>query len=204
MTSAMNSGLSKSGYIAFALGVSVAGMGVVHANDAYLARSYGWLKPITSCSKGSSLFMPAACPAPTLTAQEMVVKLKEDGLPVAAIAEITGVERKTVYAWLSGGAVRSHNHDRIESIYKLLQEGKTSDLRSLYRFWNRKSDDGQSLSLALQEEPLDREKVREKLVVLWPLAERQHVTDRSSSTPSTLKSNPFLRESREVGLVMDV
>lgn len=204
MIGAMNSSFSKGGYVAAAIGVSIVGIGAVHANEADLARSYGWLQPITSCSKGRALSPATARPAPSLTTKEMVVKLKEDGLPVAAIAEITGVERKTVYAWLSGGAVRSNNYNRIESIYKLLQEGKTSDLRSLYRFWNRKSEDGKSLSMALQEEPLNRNEVRERLVELWPLAEKQHLAVRVSSTSSTLKKNPFLRESREVGLVMDV
>lgn len=202
MTMATSTGSSK-GYLAFALGMGMAGISAAQTNDAFLARPYGWLPPITSYSKGKVSSLSTTRVAPSLTANEMISKLKEEGLPVAAIAEITGVERKTIYAWLAGGAIRPHNHDRIESIFRLLQEEKQADLRSLYRFWNRKFNDGSSLSMALQHDVLDKESIRAKLAELWPLAKKQQVANRGQTTSSGLKNNPYLRESREVGLTLD-
>lgn len=203
MTIATSTGSSK-GYLAFALGMGIAGVSAAHTNDAFLARPYGWLPPITSYSKGKVSSLSTTRVAPSLTANEMISKLKDEGLPVAAIAEITGVERKTVYAWLAGGAIRSHNHNRIESIFLILQEEKLADLRSLYRFWNRKSDGGTSLSMALQHEILDKELIRAKLAELWPLAKKQQLANNEKTTTSSLKNNPYLRESREVSLTLDV
>lgn len=198
-----NTSISSKSYIAVAFGMGFAGISAVHANESFLAQSYGWLSPITSYSKGSVLPPKSTRASPSLTAKEMVVQLKDEGLPVAAIAEITGVERKTVYAWLSGGAVRPHNHDRIESVFKLLQSDRQADLRSLYRFWNRKFEDGSSLSTAFQEALLDKDDIRSKLAELWPLAKKQQLSASNFSIGDGLKNNPFLRDSREVGLSLD-
>src|SRR5438132_1271917 len=73
----------------------------------------------------------------SLSSQEIVKWLKDEGIPLAVIAEIAGVERKSVYAWLGGGAVKPHNQERLEKIYALLNENKLTNLRHLYRFWSR-------------------------------------------------------------------
>lgn len=36
------------------------------------------------------------------SAHEILVELKNDGFPIATIASMAGVERKTIYAWLDG------------------------------------------------------------------------------------------------------
>ena len=74
-------------------------------------------------------------------------------------AEIAGVERKSVYAWLGGGAVKPHNQERLEKIYNLLNEGKLTNLRHLYRFWSRNIIGNQSLGLLFEEKILDDEKL---------------------------------------------
>jgi hypothetical protein len=48
------------------------------------------------------------------TVQDMVVSLRDNGLPISAIAEIAKVERKTVYSWLDGTDVRETNAARVE------------------------------------------------------------------------------------------
>jgi hypothetical protein len=198
----ISTSISSKGYLAVALGMGVAGTSPVHASEAFFMQSYGWLSPITSYSKGNVLSSKSSRVAPSLTAKEMVVQLRDEGLPVAAIAEITGVERKTVYAWLSGGAVRPYNDNRIKSVFKLLQSDQQADLRSLYRFWNRKFENGSSLSTAFQETLLDEDDIRSKLAELWPLAKKQQSAKNSSSS-GDLKNNSFLRDSREVGLSLD-
>lgn len=190
--------------LAVVFGMGIAGISAVQANEAFLARSYGWLSPITSYSKGIVLSPKSSHAKASLTAKEMVVQLKDDGLPVAAIAEITAVERKTVYAWLSGGAVRPGNHNRIESVFRLLQEDRQADLRSLYRFWNREFEDGSSLSTAFQADALDKDAIRAKLAELWPLAKKQQLATRNLPVAAELKNNPFLRGSREAGFSLDV
>src|ERR1700722_18944739 len=52
-----------------------------------------------------------------LSSNEIVAWLKNEGLPIALIAEITFVERKSVYAWLNGGAIRPYNQARLEKIH---------------------------------------------------------------------------------------
>ena len=50
-----------------------------------------------------------------------------------------------------GGAVKSHNQERLEKIYSLLNENKLTSLRHLYRFWSRNVVGEQSLGSLLQD-----------------------------------------------------
>ena len=56
------------------------------------------IPPITSFAS-STEYLRIVSPA---TAQEMIADLRQGGIPVSAIAEAMGVERKTIYAWLTG------------------------------------------------------------------------------------------------------
>lgn len=138
----------------------------------------------------------------SLSNQEIVKWLRDEGIPLAIIAEMAGVERKSVYAWLGGGVVKPHNQERLQNIYSLLKEGKLTDLRHLYRFWSRKVIGEQSLGLLLKEKTLDEASIRHALTQLWPLAKREALRDRSSNAP--IQSNPFIRDSREVTTSYDV
>jgi len=132
-----------------------------------------------------------------LSCQEVVKWLRDEGIPIAVIADIAGVERKSVYAWLVGGAVKPHNQERLGKIYSLLNEGKLTNLRHLYRFWSRNIIDEQSLGYMFQENVLDEVSIRHALAQLWPLAKKEALRERSTSSNASTKSNPFFRDSRE-------
>src|ERR1700722_2753997 len=140
---------------------------------------------------------------PSLSSQEIVVWLREEGIPIAVIAEIAGVERKSVYAWLSGGAVKAHNQERLEKVYSLLNENKLTSLRHLYRFWSRNIIGEQSLASMLQAKVLDEVSIRNALSQLWPLAKKEEIREGLGTSTSSIKSNSFLRESREVSTSYD-
>ncbi len=131
-----------------------------------------------------------------LSSQEIVKWLRDEGIPLAVIAEIAGVERKSVYAWLGGGAVKPHNQERLEKIYTLLNEGKLTNLRHLYRFWSRNVVGERSLGLLFEEKVLDEASIRHSLTQLWPLAKKEALRDGASTV--SIQSNPFIRDSREV------
>ncbi len=135
---------------------------------------------------------------PSLSSQEIVTWLREEGIPIAVIAEVAGVERKSVYAWLSGGAVKAHNQERLEKVYSLLNENKLTSLRHLYRFWSRNIIGEQSLASMLQAKVLDEISIRNALSQLWPLAKKEEIREGLGTITSSIKSNSFLRESREV------
>lgn len=139
-----------------------------------------------------------------LSSQEMVAWLRKEGLPISVIAEIAGVERKSVYAWLNGGAVKSHNQERLEKICSLLNENKLATLRHLYLFWFRSLKGAPSLASLLQEKVLDETSIRRTLSQLWPLAKKDEVNEESNPPIATVKSNPILRESREAFINYDV
>lgn len=132
-----------------------------------------------------------------LSSQEIVAWLRKEGIPIAVIAEVAGVERKSVYAWLNGGAVKAQNQERLAKIYSLLNENKLTNLRHLYRFWSRGVKGEQSLASMLQEKVLDESSIRTALSQLWPLAKKEEARE-GSSVPNTIPPNSFLRESREV------
>ncbi len=132
-----------------------------------------------------------------LSSQEIIKWLRKEGIPLAVIADIAGVERKSVYAWLGGGAVKPHNQERLEKIYSLLNEDKLTNLRHLYRFWSRDVE-GHSLSFLFQEKILDEASIRRALTQLWPLAKKEALRESSTSSTASIKSNPFFRDSHEV------
>lgn len=134
-----------------------------------------------------------------LSANEIVLWLKNEGMPIAIIAELTFVERKSVYAWLDGGAIRSHNQERLEKIYSLLNENKRASLRNLYRFWSRTLPSQRSLTELFQDKILDETAIRNVLEYLWPLAQKEQNRESSKQLSSEqIRSISFLRESREV------
>lgn len=179
------------------------GIAAITVNDAYVARDFGWLRPITSFSKAvAATIKPVGKRA--LTPNEIVAQFREEGLPVAIIADVCSVERKTVYAWLAGGLIRPHNQERLEQLYALLSKDKLAEMRDLYRFWNRSLIDGSSLGLLLKQPVLDGSAIEAALGQLWPLAQKQQEFASKNVSSGNIKSNPFLRESREVGLSNDV
>lgn len=116
--------------------------------------------------------MAAAAKASSANAQEMVRSLRDAGLPMAAIAEMARVERKTVYAWLDGGEARAERESRLAEIHALLI-GSRLDLHALWRVSGRPLTSGMNLKQALGSEVLDEQVIREAFAELQPAVERQ-------------------------------
>jgi len=106
-----------------------------------------------------------------LQTSDMVCVLRDMGLPMAALADILDVERKTVYLWADGAIARSENHDRLVQVHALLSHEATRSLRFFHRFWDRKLPDGGTLRGILTEGHLDADRTRVALDFLRP-----HVT----------------------------
>ena len=133
-----------------------------------------------------------------LTAQQIVLWFRDEGLPIPAIADIAGVERKLIYAWMNGGPIRESNQERLENLYRLLSEKKQTELIHLYRFWNRQLMNGMSLSTLLCEDTLNFQAIKAALSELWPLALRAKKNTKPYGQENIGKSNPFLDEIGEV------
>lgn len=177
---------------------AIIGLGCVFGTSSngateFMLRPQMWIKQRTAYFGTAEVIRH-----PSLSSQEIVVWLREEGIPIAVIAEVAGVERKSVYAWLSGGAVKAHNQERLEKVYSLLNENKITSLRHLYRFWSRHIIGEQSLASMLQAKVLDEISIRNALSQLWPLAKKEEIRESLSTSTSSIKSNSFLRESREV------
>lgn len=155
--------------------------------------------PQTTAYLGASNSVSTTSQSNFLSSNEIVEWLKSEGLPIALIAEITFVERKSVYAWINGGAIRSYNQERLEKIYTLLNENKIADLRNLYRYWSRVVPNQRPLSLLFRDKDLDEKSISLVLSHLWPLAEKEQKRGFAKHLSSDqIKSNAFLRDIREV------
>lgn len=59
------------------------------------------------------------------TTQELVAALKERGMPIAAIADVLDVERKTVYSWLDDAVeANGSNYSRLNQVHMVLAENR--------------------------------------------------------------------------------
>lgn len=137
-------------------------------------------------------------PTGSLTAQKIVSWFRNEGLPVAAIADIARVKRKSVYAWVNGGLIREPNQERLEKLYDLLSDKKQAELIHLYRFWNRQLNSGTSLGILLCEESLNVQAIEAALSELWPMALRAKKSAMMHGGKNSGKNNPFLDEIGEV------
>jgi hypothetical protein len=89
----------------------------------------------TSRIEPTATYVSLASPKPEVAVvdvQEMVRSLRDGGMPVAAIAEMARVERKTVYAWLEGGNAHPERESRLAEIHGLLTRAGM-DLHALWR-----------------------------------------------------------------------
>lgn len=135
-----------------------------------------------------------------LTVPEMIRAFRDNGLPVAAIAEIAKVERKTVYSWLDGGVdVRGSKAARVEALYRLLSAA-TADYRSLYRVWNRKLDHDHSIRDLLCTADLSEPAIQDALQELAPAIQRYAERDASRRPTGSAASNPIIDEMPVAGI----
>jgi hypothetical protein len=131
------------------------------------------------------------------TAQEMIANLRQGGMPVSAIAEAMGVERKTIYAWLSGGEVQKRNLQRADKVHALLTGVSCVDVRNVYRFWNTKVDGNKTLRDLITSDSIDEVAVRSTLDNLRPVALRAMASEKKMSRQGP--GNAVLDEIPEVG-----
>lgn len=136
-----------------------------------------------------------------LSAYEIVSWFRDEGLPISVIANMAGVERKSVYSWINKGEIRQQNQERLEKLYGLLSENKSSTLYHLYRFWNRQLKIGMSLSSLLKEKQLDTILIKEALSELWPIAKKYEYLTLNRPKVSEEAKNPFLEDIAEVSLI---
>jgi hypothetical protein len=134
--------------------------------------------------------------ASALSVNDMVARLRAGGLPIAAIAEIIKVERKTIYSWLDGVAPREAHAARIEMLFKLFNGGKV-DLRTLYRVWNRKLEHGNSIREMLAAEYLSEPAIRDALALLSPAMARHAKRDADRRAPADGARYPVIDEMPE-------
>ena len=121
---------------------------------------------------------PVAAAIPPLSAAEMAQRLREAGLSVSGLAEMMGVERKTVYAWLDGSDARNANLGRLETLHGLLGGEQPGALKLFHRHWDRSMEGGATLHGLLTAEAIDVGRVRAALDALRPsitrALEREH------------------------------
>ncbi len=135
------------------------------------------IPPITSFASRTE-YLPIVSPA---TAQEMIADLRKGGIPVSAIAEAMGVERKTIYTWLSGGPVRPANNQRADLVHSLLTGVSGVDVRGVYRFWNTNLVGNKTLRDLMTANNIDESAVRSALDNLRPAALRAMASERKMS-----------------------
>lgn len=156
--------------------------------------------PVRTTLTGS----PWAQPSPTraLTVQERVSDLRDNGLPVAGIAELARVERKTVYSWLDGTATpRQEHEDRVAALHELLKGPFGGNYKVLHRVWKSKGSDGQSLRDLLTAEKVDTDSIRKKLADMAVTISRYARIEAGKDGPAKVsRDNPVISES----LVVDI
>jgi hypothetical protein len=152
------------------------------------------IAPTASFFAPKTEFLPITSPA---TAQEMIASLRKGGLPVSAIADAMRVERKTIYAWLSGGDVRNANSQRAALVHALLTGVPGVDARALYRFWNTALDAKMTLRDLMTAKNIDELAARSALDNLRPAALRSMASEKKMSRQGP--TNAILDEIPEAG-----
>jgi hypothetical protein len=99
--------------------------------------------------------------------KEMVSELKAKGCPITTIAEIAGVERKTVYSWLDGSSTPQADREmRVASVYHMLSEAVSGEFGVLHRVWRSTTRDRTSLESIFSTAQVDLGAVRDQLAYL--------------------------------------
>lgn len=151
------------------------------------------IEPIASFAPGPEL--PEA--ASLGTVQEMIGDLRKSGVPISGIADAMRVERKTVYAWLKGGDIRSANTQRVAQVHSLLTGVSGIDLRNVYRFWNTAVVGRDTLRDLLTTEYIDEAEIRLALNRLRPSLLRSMANEKKMMRQGT--ANAILDEIPEAG-----
>ncbi len=177
-----------------------------NGSAAYLFAPSAWSRGGKVCLPSSTMVivlledcipgLMAVQPRPTsMETREMVGALRDLGLPMAALADILDVERKTVYLWADGGLARPENHDRLVQVHGLLGHEEPGSLRYFHRFWERKLPEGGTLREILTDGHVDAERTRIALNFLRPhvngamsrgVERREHLANRPKPPASSM------------------
>lgn len=110
--------------------------------------------------------------------REMAAALKSKGLPIAALADVLDVERKTIYSWLDDGVdANPPNYERLSVVHKLLDGETDGTLRFYHRFWERSLPGGGSLKDLLFAVDLDEVAIVNALTAMRPAVARATQAD---------------------------
>lgn len=115
--------------------------------------------------------------------RDLVIDLRTLGMPISGIAEVVGVQRKTIYSWINDEEVVAdpRNHDRLQAVSELLGKEPPGSLQFLTRHWERQLPDGGTLKGILAADLLDLERAREALAWLRPAVLRSIKQNRHHS-----------------------
>lgn len=108
------------------------------------------------------------------TGQELAIVLRDMGLPISAIAEMSRVGRKTVYSWIDGEVTLPSvaNLDRLRTLCSLLSEVPPGSMRLFHRLWERPVVGSVTLKEALTGPTANPEAARMALIALRPAVDR--------------------------------
>lgn len=120
----------------------------------------------------------ASAQKPPATVQQKVAQLRDGGMPISAIAEVVGVERKTIYSWLNGAEVRGANAQRLEQVHALLTMHRDLSARDIYRFWNSTVDGNKTLRDLMTASEIDTPAVIRALRSTRPAALKAAASER--------------------------
>jgi len=191
MAGVANQGATKGSVMLVAVLAGSFGLAPGRTEAAFFT-STGWMP--SSANLGLGPLSGEVRAEAMLSLPDMVTAMKESGFPVAAIAEIARVERKTVYSWLDGDATpRKQHQDRMWTLFTLLRKATDGHFRSIHRVWNAKGDDGTTLRDLLGAETLDEGAIRGRLVELARSIDRYTRRDLNPvPNPAVSDGNPAL------------
>ena len=108
------------------------------------------------------------------TVQELAIALRDMGLPISAIAEMSRVGRKTVYSWIDGEVIvpSMANLGRLRTLCILLSEVPHGSMRLFHRLWERPIVGSITLKEALTGPVTNPEAARTALTALRPAVNR--------------------------------
>lgn len=108
------------------------------------------------------------------TVQELAIVLRDMGLPISAIAEMSRVGRKTVYSWIDGEVTvpSMANLGRLRILCSLLSEVPPGSMKLFHRLWERPVAGSMTLREALVGHTMDPEAARVALTALRPAVDR--------------------------------
>jgi hypothetical protein len=122
---------------------------------------------------------------------EMVASLRDNGFPVTMIADLMKVERKSVYAWISGTQPRQDARERLSDAYPVLDDAFGGQFKTMHRVWRIKDADGITLAKLCAADQIDAVALKKFLAGIAPTIRRYAKLD-ANSKPAVGGRNPLL------------